>query len=78
MFLAMSKTAARRALEIAALREGSKSALARRFGISRQALDRWGDNIPPKRVAEIADLSGVPAHEIRPDVFPPPQTTAAG
>jgi len=69
----MSNNAGRRALEIAARREGSMSKLARRFGVSRQALYLWGDMVPPKHVANLSVLSGIPPHEIRPDVFPPPQ-----
>lgn len=83
--VAAMKNAARKAIELAALRaaldegktKGSKAALGRKFGISRQAVKKWGDTIPPEYVAPISVMSGVPPHKIRPDVFPPPQATPA-
>lgn len=45
--------------------------LARRLGITPQALSQW-DRVPPLRVLEVERITGVPRHELRPDIYPIP------
>lgn len=58
------KNAANRAKKAA----GGPSALARALNISRSAVSQW-DRVPVERVAEVADITGIPKHKIRPDIF---------
>ena len=53
-----------RAIEIA----GSGEVLARRLGITRQALQQW-DKIPAKYLIPIERLTGVPREELRPELY---------
>jgi DNA-binding transcriptional regulator YdaS (Cro superfamily) len=48
---------------------GGFAALARKLGISRQAVDQW-KRIPAERVIEIEKLSQISRHELRPDLHP--------
>lgn len=57
------------ALERAIKSAGGLSALASGLGISMQAVSQW-DEVPPLRVIAVEQLSGVPRHELRPDLYP--------
>lgn len=46
--------------------------LARKLGISRQAVHQW-TQCPPKHVLTLEAMSGVPRHHIRPDIYPAPE-----
>lgn len=35
---------------------GSKSEIARLLGVSRQAVSKWGDELPPLRVYQIKEI----------------------
>lgn len=72
----MGKSAARRAIELSLQRVHTKTALGRELGVTRQAISQWGDTIPPEHVAKLSAMSGVPCHEIRPDIFPRPDAAA--
>jgi DNA-binding transcriptional regulator YdaS (Cro superfamily) len=48
---------------------GGPAALARRIGITLQAIVQW-DDVPPLRVLQVERASGVPRHELRPDLYP--------
>lgn len=64
-------------IEKAAVAAGGFPALADRLGITRQALYQW-QRIPAERVIDIERISGVPRHELRPDLYPAvPQVEAA-
>lgn len=57
------------------------SELARRIGVSPQAVQAWtvpGGVIPHKRVGAVCDAfeGEVEKHQLRPDVFTPPQAAA--
>lgn len=55
---------------------GGKAMIAKRFGISYQAVHKWQKKgrIPAKRVLEIVKMTGgkVTPYEVRPDVYPDP------
>lgn len=56
------------------------SEIARQIGVSRQALFKW-KQVPIERVPRVAELSGISAHRIRPDLpalFPPPARAPEG
>jgi DNA-binding transcriptional regulator YdaS (Cro superfamily) len=57
------------ALKIAIERAGGQAEFARRMGITTQAVSQW-DEVPPLRVLAVERLSGVPRHELRPDLYP--------
>ncbi len=67
-----AKTALKRAIEAA----GGAAALAKPLGISVQAVAQW-DEVPPLRVLAVERASGVPRHELRPDLYPPDASGAA-
>ena len=51
---------------------GGPSKLARAIGgITSQAVSGW-KKIPMERVFDVSRITGIPAHELRPDVIPPP------
>ena len=59
------------ALKRAIEKAGTGDKLASELGITPQALSQW-DRVPPLRVLEVERLTGVPRHELRPDVYPAP------
>lgn len=56
-------------------RAGSAAALARQLNISRQAVGDW-HSVPAERVRDVESITGVPRHELRPDLFDPPGNAA--
>lgn len=54
-------------LERAIAAAGNASALARKLSITPQAVIQWKE-IPHDRLADVADATGIPAHELRPDL----------
>ena len=48
---------------------GNGKALAGRIGVTPQALSQWR-RAPARRVLDIERASGVPRHELRPDLYP--------
>lgn len=57
-----------RALEVV----GGAAELARRCGVSPQAVDKWKRRVPPIRVRQIVQATNgeVAPHELRPDLYP--------
>ncbi|MEA9550512.1 Cro/CI family transcriptional regulator [Xanthomonas campestris] len=54
--------------------EGGQAALARRLGVSPQAVSQWVKGhrpVPPKHAIAIERETGVSRHTLRPDVFGP-------
>ena len=69
----MSKRGWEKAVDEAIRRLGSRGALAKRLGITRQAILLWPKRGPKaEHVKILEELSGVPRHEIRPDIYDPP------
>lgn len=59
------------ALKRAIAAAGSTTKLAEALGITTQAISQW-KAVPLTRVPEVAALTGLPKHEIRPDFFDAP------
>lgn len=59
------------------LKAGGPRSLAARIGTSRQAVAKW-DRVPAHWVRLMEELTGVPAEQIRPDVFGRPTRRRAG
>jgi DNA-binding transcriptional regulator YdaS (Cro superfamily) len=58
-------------------RRGAAIDLARRLHVSHTSVARWSSNrIPAERVRAVSDATGIPAHDLRPDIFPPPVSEA--
>ena len=65
------------ALERAKQTAGSTASLARSLGgITSQAISQW-KRVPAERVLEIERITGIPRHELRPDIYPAPTVEAA-
>ena len=45
--------------------------IASELGISRSAVAMW-DKIPPERVPEVSRITGIPRHQLRPDLWEAP------
>lgn len=69
----MEQQACSRAVEIA----GGPTALARRLHITPQAVSLWG-RVPIERVNAVSEITGIPAHDLRPDIFPAPTHQEGG
>jgi DNA-binding transcriptional regulator YdaS (Cro superfamily) len=67
------KTGLSKALDIA----GGKSAVARYFKISPQAVDQWREIVPIKYLFELEKLTGVSREELRPDLYLVPRPKKA-
>lgn len=44
--------------------------------ISSQAVSQW-KRVPPERVLDVERITGVPRHELRPDIYPAPERVAS-
>jgi DNA-binding transcriptional regulator YdaS (Cro superfamily) len=68
----MGKTALSKAVDLA----GGQNSLANKIGVRQSVLWFWLNKskkgVPAEYCAAIAGATGVPAHELRPDVFPDP------
>lgn len=56
-------------LDRAKERVGGQAELAKRIGVSAQAISQW-DEVPPLRVLAVEAASGISRHELRPDLYP--------
>jgi len=48
--------------------------LAARLGLSRNTVKKWS-SVPTKHVLAVEAATGIPRHELRPDIYPPPVPT---
>lgn len=51
-------------------KRGLRIKVARALGITHGAVSQW-KRVPAERVIAVSDLTGVPRHELRPDLYPP-------
>lgn len=56
-------------LERAIKAVGTGNELASRIGVTPQALSQWA-KVPPLRVLDVEKASGIPRHDLRPDLYP--------
>lgn len=57
---------------------GGEAEFCKQFGIKQRSLFYWrAGRLPAERAGQIAMITGVPVHELRPDIFPAPATQAA-
>jgi len=63
-------------LEAAIRAAGGTMKLARALGITHNAISVWVQ-VPVKRVRDVARLTGIPKHVLRPDIYDPPGECAA-
>jgi|APFre7841882654_1041346.scaffolds.fasta_scaffold217292_2 DNA-binding phage protein len=47
---------------------GNMSNLARKLGLTRQAISKW-DRVPLAHIKQIADLTGMTRESLRPDIY---------
>lgn len=65
------------ALEIAKTKVGGSTGLAKLLGkITPQAVSQWR-RVPATRVLDVEKATGVPRHELRPDIYPSEQRGVA-
>lgn len=52
---------------------GNLTRLAREIGVSHSTVLGWlATRVPAERVKAVSAVTGIPPHELRPDVFDPP------
>ena len=58
---------------------GSQSALARATNVRPQAVQQWvaAGRVSHTKVLDVERVSGVPRHELRPDLYPPEKASAS-
>lgn len=62
-------------LEKAKTAAGGNTGLAKLIGgLTPQAISQWR-RVPVERVLDVEKATGVPRHELRPDIYPPPEMT---
>lgn len=72
----MERDALQKAIDVA----GGQSALARAIAVRQSTLNYWvlkAGKCPAEKAPAIEAATGVPRHELRPDIFPPPLQRAA-
>lgn len=52
-------------------KRGLQAKVARDLGITRGAVAKW-DRVPAERVVDVERATGIPRHELRPDLWEPP------
>jgi DNA-binding transcriptional regulator YdaS (Cro superfamily) len=52
--------------------------LARAAGVNKSTATRWSKkSVPAEKILVIEGLTGIPRHELRPDLYPPTREVAA-
>jgi DNA-binding transcriptional regulator YdaS (Cro superfamily) len=60
---------AREAFRRACKAAGSQGKLAEALKITTQAVGQWNGIVPHPRVIDVEKITGVPRHELRPDLY---------
>jgi DNA-binding transcriptional regulator YdaS (Cro superfamily) len=55
---------------------GGVTRLSEALDVSRSAVSQWR-RVPAERVLKVEEITKVPRHELRPDIYPPPETETA-
>lgn len=56
----------------------TQAQLAAKFGVQDAAVNKWEKGqVPAERVLEVSDLTGLPPHRIRPDLYRAPDMQGA-
>jgi DNA-binding transcriptional regulator YdaS (Cro superfamily) len=50
---------------------GLRAKIARELGVTRPAILKWRQ-VPAERLPEVERITGIPRHELRPDICTPP------
>ena len=50
---------------------GLLALIAREIGVTRAAVVKW-ERVPAERLPEIERITGIPRHQLRPDICQPP------
>lgn len=59
---------------------GGQAALARQLGVKQQTIFGWlhhSRQVPAERVLAVERVTGIPRHELRPDIYPEDETRRA-
>ena len=52
--------------------------IAEQIGVDKSTVTRWCQfRVPAERVLEVERITGVPRHELRPDIYPAPAPSEA-
>lgn len=54
------------------LKAGGAAKLAAHLKIKSPSIYSW-KKIPPARVLDVSEITGIPPYELRPDIFPAPE-----
>lgn len=61
-------------LDKAILEAGGREALAARIGVHPNTIRYWAArSLPAGRAVQVEAVTGIPRHELRPDLWEPPQ-----
>lgn len=64
--------------QLLAQRDMKPADLARRLGVNKSSITLWGQRrVPAERVLEVERITGIPRHELRPDIYPAPAEAGA-
>ena len=69
--LVMLSNHAMNGMELIRATRGLSAKVARELGLTRGAIAQWNE-VPPERVPEVSRISGIPRHQLRPDLWEPP------
>ena len=50
---------------------GTVGGMAKKLGTKIQSVSQWKD-LPPERCLDVHKQTGIPLHELRPDIYPKP------
>lgn len=55
---------------------GMMARVADQLGLTRAAVATW-KRVPAERVRAVSEITGIPLHDLRPDLFDPPAPVSA-